>query len=121
MVPPFAVRLASSVLAVATSTHTEVMSVALLLKVTSCTFTSPRSSYLSSKALMACLARARRDRPDTPDGSAMLPETSSTISRLESISTAATERSVATALGTSSTMFTTMVLVLLLPSASVAL
>jgi hypothetical protein len=40
---------------------------------------------------------------------------------LESISTAATERSDATALGTSSTMLTTRVLVVLLPSASVAL
>lgn len=51
----------------------------------------------------------------------MLPEMSRTISRLESISTAATERSDATALGTSSTMLTTRVLVVLLPSESVAL
>ncbi|MNW08408.1 hypothetical protein D3C71_2051860 [compost metagenome] len=51
----------------------------------------------------------------------MLPDTSITSSRLESISTAATERSEATALGTSSTMLTTMVLVVVLPSASVAL
>jgi hypothetical protein len=41
--------------------------------------------------------------------------------QIESISTAATERSDATALGTSSTMLTTRVLVVLLPSASVAL
>ncbi|MNG03072.1 hypothetical protein D3C84_861330 [compost metagenome] len=51
----------------------------------------------------------------------MLPDTSITSSRLESISTAGTERSAATALGTSSTMFTRMVLVVELPKASVAL
>ncbi|MNF73500.1 hypothetical protein D3C84_555020 [compost metagenome] len=119
--PPPAVRPATIDLAVATSTHTDVLSVALLLNVTICTLTSPRSSYLSSRALIACLASASRDRPGTPDASAMLPDTSITSSRLESISTAATERSEATALGTSSTMLTTMVLVVVLPSASVAL
>ncbi|MNP73051.1 hypothetical protein D3C76_1697130 [compost metagenome] len=76
---------------------------------------------MSSKALIACLASASRESPCTPEGSAILPETSITSSRLVSISTAATERSEATALGTSSTMLTTMVLVVLLPSASVAL
>ncbi|MNG36537.1 hypothetical protein D3C84_1235910 [compost metagenome] len=50
----------------------------------------------------------------------MLPETSSTISRFESISTAVTERSDATALGTSSTMLTTRLPVVLLPRESVA-
>ncbi|MNX77500.1 hypothetical protein D3C86_1090440 [compost metagenome] len=76
---------------------------------------------MSSKALMACLANSSRDRPVTPEASAILPDTSITSSRLVSISTAATERSDATALGTSSTMLTTMVLVVLLPAASVAL
>ncbi|MNR67719.1 hypothetical protein D3C85_1918720 [compost metagenome] len=70
---------------------------------------------------MACLANASRVKPGTPEASAILPEMSSTISTLESISTAATERSEATAFGTSSTMLTTMVLVVLLPKASVAL
>ncbi|MNL82349.1 hypothetical protein D3C87_2097090 [compost metagenome] len=56
-------------LAVATSTQTvEVLLVALLLKVTICTLTSPKSSYLSSKALMAALARSNRvPPPGTPD------------------------------------------------------
>ncbi|MOA27432.1 hypothetical protein D3C78_1483110 [compost metagenome] len=50
----------------------------------------------------------------------MLPETSSTISRFVSISTAVTERSDAMAVGTSSTMLTTRLPVVLLPRVSVA-
>ncbi|MNR63193.1 hypothetical protein D3C85_1854230 [compost metagenome] len=67
------------------------------------------------------MANASRVRPVTPEASPILPETSSTISRFESISIADTERSDATALGMSSTTLMTMVLVVLLPSASVAL
>ncbi|CAG8871652.1 hypothetical protein PS627_04572 [Pseudomonas fluorescens] len=51
----------------------------------------------------------------------MLPETSITSSRLESTWPALTERSAQTASGTSSTMRMARVLVLVLPSESVAL
>ncbi|MNG27971.1 hypothetical protein D3C84_1131590 [compost metagenome] len=75
---------------------------------------------MSSKALIACFASSIRESPDTPEASFMLPETSSTISRFVSISTAVTERSDAMAVGTSSTMLTTRLPVVLLPRVSVA-
>ncbi|MCY1436450.1 hypothetical protein D9M71_525760 [compost metagenome] len=108
------------VLAWSTVTQTADCWSAPLEKVTSCTFTSPISSYLSSNALIACLASCRRVSPGTPEASFILPDTSMISSRLESTCPGVTERSAPTTLGTSSMMFTSRVALAELPSLSVA-
>ncbi|MNJ66626.1 hypothetical protein D3C77_627170 [compost metagenome] len=107
-------------LAWSTVTHTAEGWLAPVENVTSWTFTSPISSYLSSKALIACLASCMRVSPGMPEASPILPETSITNSRLESTCPGVTERSAPTALGTSSTIFTSIVALAELPSLSMA-